>query len=77
MSTDRNLPNTTATFGYPAWVVSRSVRLPHHGTRTGASNNPEAIRMGRCARRWKSTVTSLAVMFPVADIPPTSEVLIN
>jgi len=36
-------PPKTAAFGYPESVVSGSVRLSHHGTRTGSSNSPDAI----------------------------------
>ncbi len=39
MSTDNSCPNIlvvlTASYSYAEYVVSRRVRLPHHGTRTG------------------------------------------
>ena len=45
----------------PQAMLKRSRRPFHHGTGVRSSSRPEAMRMGLCARRGNSTMTSVAV----------------
>jgi hypothetical protein len=66
ISTERCSTNNLS----PHWhqPVSRRVRPPHQGTLTGRSRRWDARMMGKCARRWKATTTSLSVMAMSAGV---------
>ena len=71
ISTRRNSPNTERFFGEPHTLMVK-VRWFHQGTFTGESSIPEALMIGRWARRWKCTCTSCSETVTSAGVSTRS-----
>ena len=67
ISTAGNSPNTCAAEA-GGQALRRSGRPFHQGTWTGWSSRPEAITIGKWARRWKRTSTCCSVMWTSAGM---------